>query len=75
VGVYQVDFGAVVPDGTTVEVTLDVQGGGVLVLGVKDTETGTMRQARLDDAPGLYSDAEMAARAAWLQALKLSWQG
>ena len=75
VGVYQVDFGREVPDGSTVEVTLDVQGGGVLVLGVRDARSGVMREARLDDAPGLYSDAEMASRAAWLQALRVDWRG
>jgi len=75
VGVYQVDFGRDVPDGSSVEVTLDVQGGGVLVLGVRDARSGAMQEARLDDAPGLYSDAEMTTRAAWLQALRVDWRG
>lgn len=74
VGLYQLEFEHDLPDGTRVEVRLDVRPNGVLVLGVQDARSGQTREARLDDAPGLYAEAEMKSRAAWLQALRLEWR-
>jgi len=75
VGVYAVEFADALPDGARVEVSLDVRANGVLVLGVLDTRTGQTREARLDEAPGLYADAELEDRARWLQALRVEWKG
>lgn len=75
VGVYALEFEAEIPDGARVEVTLDVRPNGVLVLSVQDTRSGATREARLDDAPGLYSDIELDARTRWLQALRVEWKG
>jgi molecular chaperone DnaK (HSP70) len=74
VGTYRLEFGQDIPDGARVEVRLDVRANGVLVLGVTDATSGEVREARLDDAPGLYSDAELEGRARWLQALSLEWR-
>lgn len=75
VGVYAVSFEQDIPDGARVDVTLDVRANGALVLGVQDARGGALREAPLDDAPGLYSDAELDLRARWLQALRVEWKG
>ena len=75
VGEYALEFDAPVPDGTPVEVRLDVRANGELVLAVEDRATGAVREARLDDAPGVYSAEELAKRTQWLRALRLSWDG
>lgn len=75
VGVYTVSFDEEIPDGARVEVTLDVRANGALVLGVLDRRSGALREAPLDDAPGLYADAELEARARWLQSLRVEWSG
>jgi len=71
VGVYQIAFDDELPDGARVEVRLDVRANGVLVLGVLDARTGVTREARLDEAPGLYADDELQRRARWLQSLRV----
>ena len=71
VGVYQIAFDDELPDGARVEVRLDVRANGVLVLGVQDARTGATREARLDEAPGLYADDELQRRARWLQGLRV----
>ncbi|MFO0604388.1 MAG: Hsp70 family protein [Polyangiales bacterium] len=75
VGVYQIAFDADLPDGARVEVRLDVRANGALVLGVQDARTGATREARLDEAPGLYADDELARRARWLQGLRVETSG
>jgi molecular chaperone DnaK (HSP70) len=75
VGVYAVTFDDDIPDGARVDVTLDVRANGALVLGVQDARTGALREAPLDDAPGLYADAEVERRTRWLQALRVEWKG
>jgi len=75
VGVYRLEFDREFAAGERVEVQLDVQANGVLVLGVRDTRTGDMRSARLDDAPGLLGDRELEEHAAWVQALPLECGG
>lgn len=75
VGEYRLTFPQPMPDGAKVEVRLDVRANGVLVLSVHDGATGEVREARLDDAPGLYSDEELARRTAWLQSLRVDWNG
>ncbi|MFO0629906.1 MAG: Hsp70 family protein [Polyangiales bacterium] len=75
VGVYAVTFDDDIPDGARVDVTLDVRANGALVLGVQDARTGALREAPLDDAPGLYADAEIELRTRWLQALRVEWKG
>ncbi|MBK8694825.1 MAG: Hsp70 family protein [Deltaproteobacteria bacterium] len=75
VGEYRMTFPQPMPDGARAEVRLDVRSNGVLVLSVVDAATGTIQEARLDDAPGLYSDEVLAARASWLQSLRVDWNG
>ncbi len=75
VGEYRLTFAQPMPDGAKAEVRLDVRANGVLVLSVQDAATGDVREARLDDAPGLYSDDELAKRASWLQSLRVDWNG
>ncbi len=75
VGEYRLTFAQPMPDGAKVEVRLDVRANGVLVLSVHDAATGDVREARLDDAPGLYSDDELGRRASWLQSLRVDWKG
>lgn len=75
VGEYTLGFDSTVGDGTKVEVTLDVKGNGELVLSVIDRATGAVRNARLDDSPGVYSAAELAKRTDWLRTLRLAWDG
>lgn len=74
VGVYQLEFEQEIADGARVEVRLDVRPNGVLTLAARDAQTGHEREARLDDA-GLYSDDEVRARAAWIQALRVETSG
>jgi len=45
------------------------------VLGVQDARTGATREARLDEAPGLYADDELTRRARWLQGLRVETSG
>jgi molecular chaperone DnaK (HSP70) len=75
IGVYQVAFDTDIPDGGKVEVRLDVRANGVLVLGIQDARTGATREARLDEAPGLYADDELTRRARWLQSLRVETDG
>jgi molecular chaperone DnaK (HSP70) len=75
VGEYRLTFAQPMADGAKVEVRLDVRANGVLVLSVVDAATGAVQEARLDDAPGLYSDDELARRASWLQSLRVDWSG
>jgi molecular chaperone DnaK (HSP70) len=75
VGVYLLSFDHDLDDGARVEVRLDVRSNGVLVLSVHDAHTGHTREARLDEAPGLYSDDEVTQRRAWLQSLRVEWSG
>ena len=56
--------------GGGVNVELDVKANGVLVLRVKDTQSGAVREATLTEA-GLYSDAEVESRRAWLQSVRV----
>jgi molecular chaperone DnaK (HSP70) len=75
VGEYRLTFAQPMADGARVEVRLDVRANGVLVLAVVDAATGAVQEARLDEAPGLYSDDELARRASWLQSLRVDWSG
>ncbi|MBI5514025.1 MAG: Hsp70 family protein [Deltaproteobacteria bacterium] len=74
VGTFRLEFGQDIPDGARVDVRLDVRANGVLLLGVTDQGSREVREARLDDAPGLYAETELDARARWLQALPLEWR-
>jgi molecular chaperone HscC len=75
VGEYRLSFPQPMPEGSRVEVRLDVRANGVLVLSVVDAATGAVQEARLDEAPGLYSDEVLAERASWLQTLRVDWHG
>lgn len=75
VGEYRMTFAQPMPDGARVEVRLDVRANGVLMLSVVDAATGAVQEARLDEAPGLYSDEALAQRASWLQSLRVDWSG
>jgi hypothetical protein len=75
VGEYRMTFPQPMPDGARAEVRLDVRANGVLVLSVVDAATGSIQEARLDDAPGLYSEEVLAERASWLQSLRIDWNG
>ena len=70
-GTFHVEFDRDVPDGAPVEVQLRVAANGALVLAVHDARSGDWREARLDDAPGLYSENELADRQTWIQNVRI----
>ncbi len=70
VGTYMFTFDRAMPDGAPVEVELDVQPNGVLVLRVRDRATGATREATLTEA-GLYGDDELTSRREWLRAVRI----
>jgi molecular chaperone DnaK len=71
VGVYQLAFDRELPDGTRIDVCLNVASNGALTLTVTDPATHQTREARLDEAPGLYGEEEISQRAHWLQTLRV----
>ena len=75
VGEYRLTFPEPMPDGARAEVRLDIRATGVLVLSVADAASGSIQEARLDEAPGLYSDEVLSERSGWLQSLRLDWSG
>ncbi|MFO0559336.1 MAG: Hsp70 family protein [Polyangiales bacterium] len=70
VGTYTFTFDRAMPDGAPVEVELDVQPNGVLVLRVRDRATGAVREATLSEA-GLYGDDELTSRREWLRSVRI----
>ncbi|MBL8600709.1 MAG: Hsp70 family protein [Myxococcales bacterium] len=75
IGVYQLSFDRPIADGARVDVRLDVRANGALRVSVEDRQSGTLREAQLDDAPGLYADTVMREKSAWLQSLSPQWEG
>jgi|LNFM01.1.fsa_nt_gb molecular chaperone DnaK (HSP70) len=70
VGTYTFTFDRSMPDGAPVEVELDVEPNGVLLLRVRDRSTGAVREATLSEA-GLYGDDELAQRREWLRGVRI----
>jgi hypothetical protein len=70
VGTYTFEFDRAMPDGAPVEVELDVAPNGVLVLRVRDRQSGATREATLSEA-GLYGDDELVSRRDWLRNVRV----
>jgi molecular chaperone DnaK len=70
VGTYTFTFDRPLPDGAPVEVSLDVAANGVLVLRVRDHESGAVKEATLSEA-GLYGESEVATRREWLRGISI----